>query len=63
MVKITPVLPSCPKCSAPHARWLEFTSLTNKTNAFQCVACGHRWTEPPSTPASAGGGAAFVRKG
>jgi DNA-directed RNA polymerase subunit M/transcription elongation factor TFIIS len=46
---LPPILPSCPRCSAPHARWLEFTSLTNKANTFQCVACGHTWTQPPDT--------------
>jgi|KBSMisStandDraft_5_1062788.scaffolds.fasta_scaffold61531_4 Zn ribbon nucleic-acid-binding protein len=38
--------PPCPKCSAPNTRWLEFTSVMNHTNAFQCVACGHAWQEP-----------------
>ena len=49
MLTVTPpVTPSCPRCSAPNARWLEFTSLTHTTNTFQCVACGHVWTEPPT---------------
>jgi hypothetical protein len=38
--------PACPRCSAPNARWLEFTSLTSKTDSFQCLACGHTWMEP-----------------
>ncbi len=46
------VMPPCPKCSAPNTRWLEFTSLTNKTNAFQCVACGYLWQTPGMSSAS-----------
>jgi Zn ribbon nucleic-acid-binding protein len=49
MPKSLTIVPPCPKCSAPNARWLEFTSRTNKINAFQCVACGYAWEEPLQT--------------
>jgi len=38
--------PACPRCSASNARWLQFTSLTSKTDSFQCLACGQTWMEP-----------------
>jgi transposase-like protein len=47
----TPIQPSCPKCSASNARWLEVTSLTNKIDSFQCVACGFAWNAQPTSPA------------
>jgi Zn-finger nucleic acid-binding protein len=48
-----PPIPPCPKCSALNARWLEFTSLMNKVDAFQCPACGEVWTSSGTLPAKA----------
>lgn len=40
----TPVAPPCPACGTTTARWLAFTSETNRTNTFHCVECTHVWT-------------------
>src|SRR4051812_20792567 len=35
-------LPECPHCSSTRVRWLEFTSIFNDVDSFQCLSCGHR---------------------
>lgn len=40
--------PSCPKCSMPHPRRLEYTSLMAGIDSFQCTACAHLWPVPRS---------------
>jgi hypothetical protein len=41
-------LPPCPHCSAPHPRYLAFTSDVNKADTYQCIACGHVWVQGPA---------------
>jgi rubredoxin len=50
MPKVIPIAPPCPRCSAPDAHWLQFTSNTNNANTFQCSACGHLWVDLPPAP-------------
>jgi rubredoxin len=48
VVPIAPAAPlnrQCPLCSAA-ARFLEFTSVCNDGNYFQCTGCKYVWREP-----------------
>jgi len=45
------IVPQCPSCSAPNARWQEFTSIINRHDTYQCLACGRVWHVKIAPPA------------